>query len=197
MNYKGVKIELFGLSLFLHERSFADAIKLNEFWKDKEASKDAVYAAALTKIEVLKDALKFNFQTCYLWKIPIKPFRLKKLKRLITTNYLFDNIGIATLNKLTDKVIYELEGQEKAGDKEVMSTSRMISLVSQFTGISWKEAEQLPVSQFTARLNEAVNLAGLFGGGKFGLKSEKDIKDENLRHYEMVKEFWEEQGLVN
>jgi hypothetical protein len=104
------------------------------------------------------------------------------------------------MNELIETVLYDLEGNDrnaKGEEKDSMSLDRMISLVSQFTGISWDEAKQLPVSEFTSRLDNAVNIASLLGGGKFGMKSAKDKQSDLEKEYDLVKEFWDEQETIN
>lgn len=182
--FKAEYISLFGVRLILHERYIGDLWKLEDLKKsfdDIDAQRQI-----LLSLQMFTDAMRLNIEKCYLHLGPIKIlfryFRKRKLKKIFSKKYLLDNLGIGELNRYLDKVNIQFEGLERSTDEDTpttMSRKNMISLVANFTHCTWDEVYKMSVSEFKDRLEQAVKIAVIYGGGKYDPLTEEE-KQENL-----------------
>lgn len=187
MSFKAEIIDLFGEKLILHERTIGDEFR----HRDKMLSiidYDETHELLLN-CQMLLDGLSLNIKDCYLLigdiKILTKPFRKRKLSKLLSIKNLFENLRIGELNRLLNKLNIDLEGLEKGtGDnKVVISRANMISLVCEFTNCKWEDVLNLPITEFRERLEQAMKIAAIYGGGKYDPLSEKDKQDNLDREF--------------
>lgn len=185
--YKGEIISLFGEKLLLHERSIKDAMDLNEFIKGR-ASFDPATEIYINTL-ILLNALRFNIERLLYFKfrgkrIPLRLFKYKRLRKKLSINYIYKNLGIGTLKQLVDKVRFDFEKQPRSNQKtEEISRSNMIQLVAKYSNMKWGEVEELSVSEFTIRLEQAFNMLNTEISGRFGIKSRADEEKETLDAY--------------
>lgn len=194
MKFNGEYIDLFGEKLLLHERTFKDAQDLVEWMFGNKKIESASFEATV-KLNFLIDALKFNvekhpFASNHLFtkKYWYRPFRKRKLLKLFSPEFLKNNLSSRMVDELIHKVRFNLEKQ-KNNSKEgtVLSRTLMLQMVSQYSGITWEEAENLSVSEFEARLEQALNIYNSERGGELNLKSRDQLERESNKELEYVK----------
>lgn len=189
MKLRGEIIELFGEKLLLHERTIKDSDELDEFVKsldnwDRQTEN-------FIGVSILQRALKLNIDRLPYFtfrnkKISLRPFRYKKLKHLLSDDHIYNNLGIGRLKELVNKIRFDLEKQipnEDGGGEEISRANR-IQLVAKYSNLRWEEVEQLSVSEFVIRLEQAINILSSELNGKFGLRSHADEVRQAQREYE-------------
>ena len=98
------KIELFGMKLFLSERTARDVNNLDKHFRN---SKNDFQEVILQRIIVIRDGLRINFKILKWWNI-VRRFKLRKICKEI---FLFENLSPSKIIELSNKV-FELEGIE-------------------------------------------------------------------------------------
>lgn len=198
MKFNGEIIELFGEKLYLHERTIGVAFDHNE-WAESQTKWDANSEIYLNVL-ILQKALQFNLDRLPIFTFNGKKYsiaftRYKKLSRLLSTEYIFKNLGVGKLRELTDKVRFKLEKQSRnTQESEKVSRATMIQLVAKYSNMNWEEVELLSVNEFTIRLEQAVNMLNSERTGKFGIKSSSDEMKEWEKAYN---HFYPENDTVN
>lgn len=210
--FNGEIINLFGEELLLHERSIKDAFDQNEFAEDQKDwnANSEIYFQVI----VLISALKYNIELAdqklsekerELFSLESSPFSFlawKKVRKItkeiytlreklydyqskISIQHLYQNLGIGTLRALVDKVRYELEKQPRTNEKgEKAGRANMTQLVAKYSFMKWDDVEKLSVSEFSIRLEQAINMMNMEFTGKFGVKSQSDEQKEWEKFYE-------------
>lgn len=210
--YNGEIINLFGEDLLLHERSIKDAFDQNEFAEDQKewSANSEIYF----QVTILISALKYNIELAdqklkekerELFSLESSPFSFiawKKVRKIteeistlrekfydyqskISIQYIFQNLGIGKLRELVDKVRYDLEKQPRTNEKgEKVGRANMTQLVAKYSYMKWDDVEKLSVSEFTIRLEQAINMMNMEFTGKFGVKSQSDEQKEWEKFYE-------------
>lgn len=211
-NFNGEIINLFGEDLLLHERSIKDAFDQNEFAEDRKewTANSEIYLQVI----ILISALKYNIELAdqklsekerELFSLESSPFSFlawKKVRKItkeiytlreklydyqskISIQNVYQSLGIGTLRALVDKVRYELEKQPRTNEKgEKVGRANMTQLVAKYSYMKWDDVEKLSVSEFTIRLEQAINMMNLEFTGKFGIKSQSDEQKEWEKFYE-------------
>lgn len=211
--FTGEIINLFGEEVLLHERSIKDAFDHNEF--AEEQNEWTANSEIYFQVIILISALKFNIELAdkklfekekefflfnsntfnFLSRRKIKKLseeisnlraNLSLLKKKITIEYIYENLGIGALRSLIDKVRYEFEKQPRLSNEknEKVGRSNMVQLVAKYSSMAWDDVERLSVSEFTIRLEQAINMMNMELTGKFGMKSQSDEQREWDKFYE-------------
>ncbi len=210
--FNGEIINLFGEELLLHERSIKDAFDQNEFAEDQKewTANSEIYFQVI----VLLSALKYNIELAdqklsekerelfALESSPFSFFAWKKARKItaeistlreklydyqskISIQNVYQSLGIGTLRTLVDKVRYDLEKQPRTNEKgEKVGRANMTQLVAKYSFMKWDDVEKLSVSEFSIRLEQAINMMNMEFTGKFGIKSQSDEQKEWEKFYE-------------
>jgi len=114
---KSEKINLFGRDLIITERKEFDVYEFEEYSKAKEnkTSLDVKFEDAL----FIHQGLKYNYESLCLnfnWgekkiKIPFRPLRYFKLKKILSPKYLLRNLRISERNDLINKIWFLETGE--------------------------------------------------------------------------------------
>ena len=188
LKWKGTYIELFGERLLLHERCIKDASRTSQAVNGLSEF-DSITETYL-KIFVLLDALKFNLQQTFKifgWEFPINPFKHSRLKKKLTVEYFEQNLGIGTLDKYSGVVLHDLEGKlkDRQTDKSI-SYEFMIGLVRQYYNLSLEQVENMPVSEFTLKLEQSINYLNAIRGAKVQTMSAADEQRMYENEYDSI-----------
>jgi len=198
MKFNGEIIELFGEKLILHERSIGDAFDHNEF-AEKQINWNA-NSEIYFNVLIFQKALQFNISGLPHFSIrgktfQLRPFRYKKLNKLLSIENIYKNLGIGRLRELVEKIRFDLEKQPReTSEGEKISNNNLIQLVVEYSKMNWDDVNKLSVSEFTIRLEQAFNMLNTHISGKFGTKTQADEYNEALEAYNF---FYPENDTVN
>jgi hypothetical protein len=117
------KIKLFNRELLLTERKAFDVYEIEEYMRNSHTTLQILYGDAL----FVQAGLKYNIEDLcikiFLFgneiKLPFRPFRYLKLKRILSADYLLKNLTRNQILELVSKIWY-LETGEDISKKKVL-----------------------------------------------------------------------------